>query len=146
MNTFKVDDDKKLYYFHSEAWLPVKMEPCFPLSHPDKFFSLRTEKDKEVHLFETISEFSKADQKILRSYLKFKNFEFEVTGIYGIDEDFGVRNFRVQTSLGDRNFQTELDEWPEKADDGVISISDLYGERFVINHLEFGEKLLLAYI
>lgn len=146
MKKFKIDNDKKLFYLQKDSWLSVKLEPCFPLSNPESFFSIRTDKNEEVLLFEDVKTFSKEDQKILNSYLSFKNFQFNVVGIYSIEEDFGVRNFKVQTTIGDRSFQTELDEWPERSKDGTISISDLYGERFAINSLDFGESLLKPYV
>lgn len=143
---FKLAKDKKLFWLANKTWWEVELKPCFPSSHPDKYFSVRDEKGHELALIEDLKQLDEQNRHIVENYLSFKNFVFEVKGIYNIDEDFGLRHFEVKTSKGDRCFQTPLDEWPMICEDGTVIIDDLHGEQYQIRDLDFGRKILEAYL
>lgn len=143
---FKLAKDKKLFWLKNKAWFEVDLKPCFPNSNPKKFFSILDNEGNELSMLETLEGLDEANYKILKEYLSFKCFRFEVLGVYKIEDDFGLRHFEVKTTSGDKCFQMELDEWPLKDDRGNIIFDDLYGEQYYIRDLEFGEKLLAPYL
>lgn len=143
---FKIAEDKKLFWLQNKTWWEVELKPCFPTSNPNKYFSIRDEKGNELSLIENLDNLDDENRSIIENYLSFKNFVFEILGIYTVDEDFGLRHFEVKTSKGDRCFQTPLEDWPEVDEDGTIRINDLYGEQYQIKKLEFGHEILEAYV
>lgn len=144
---FKIDVDNTLFLLQQNAqWAKVTLKPCFPKSHPDKYFSVRDDKEKELYLLESLLNLDEDNKKIIEEYLKVQSFNYEVIGIHHVDEEFGVRHWEVKTKQGDRSFQTELDAWPDIQADGRILIDDLFGDQYEIRNLEFGHKILDSYI
>ncbi|MFT6633634.1 MAG: hypothetical protein ACJAS4_003605 [Bacteriovoracaceae bacterium] len=143
---FKIAKNMELYFFQNQSWAPVDLKPCFPNSFKDKYFSIRDKDGKEVYLIESLAQLEEINRKTIIEYLKFKTFRFEIVGIHRIEEDFGVRHFEVKTNKGDRNFQTNLDDWPTIQKDGSILIDDLFGDQYCIYNLKFGQKLISDYI
>jgi hypothetical protein len=143
---FKIAKNMELFFLENQAWKPVDLKPCFPNSNKDDYFSIRDKDGNEVHLIENLGQLDEVNRKTINDYLKFKTFRFEIIGIHKIEEDFGVRHFEVKTNQGDRNFQTNLDEWPTIQKDGTVLIDDLFGDQYYIQKLEFGKKLISDYI
>ena len=143
---FKLAKDRKLFWLKNKTWWEVELKACFPTSHPDKYFSIRDEKGQELALLESLNSLDDQNKQIVERYLKFKSFVFEIKGVYEIEEDYGLRHFEVKTNKGDRVFQTALDEWPYHAEDGTIIFDDLHGEQYHVRNLEFGHKILEAYL
>lgn len=144
---FKLEQDNSLFLLQQNAqWAKVVLKPCFPKSHPAEFFSVRDEKDKELSLLESLDTLDEDNRKVIDDYLKVRNFQYEIIGIYNVDEEFGIRHWEVKTKQGERVFQTELDYWPQIQDDGRILLDDLFGDQYEIKALEFGQKILMNYI
>lgn len=143
---FKLAKDHKLFWLKNKSWLEVELKACFPTSHPDKYFSIRDEQGQELALLENLNILDDQNKRIVESYLSFKSFVFEVTGIYEIEEDYGLRHFEVKTNKGDRSFQMALEVWPQVFEDGTIVFDDLHGEQYHVKNLEFGHKTLEAYL
>lgn len=143
---YKIDKDMSLYTLINEQWTRVDLKPCFPVSNSDKFFSVRDKDGKEIKLIKSLEDINELSRNTIKEYLRFKTFKFEITGIHLIEEDFGVRHFEVETKEGSRNFQTELDKWPNRLSDGSILIEDIYGDQYRVLNLDFGIKLLSDYI
>lgn len=143
---FKIEKDNTLFLLQNAVWTKVVLKPCFPKSHPTKYFSVRDDKDKEISLLETLETLDDDNRSIVEDYLKVKTFSFEIVGIHNAEEEFGVRHWDVKTKQGERSFQTELDAWPQIQDDGRIIIDDLYGDQYIIRNLEFGHKILNSYV
>ena len=120
---FKLEQDNTLFLLQQKTqWAKVSLKPCFPKSHPNKYFSIRDEKDKELHLLETLDKLDDDNKKIIEDYLSIRSFNYEVIGIHHVDEEFGVRHWEVKTKQGERSFQTELDVWPQIQDDGRTEV------------------------
>ena len=143
---FKIEQDRKLFCLKNKMWIEVDLKPCFPNSHPDRYFSVRDSKGNELFLIKSLQELDVTNRELVREYLGFKNFIFEVEGFYAIDEDFGLRNFKVATNKGDRIFQTALDDWPRETKDGSALIECLHGEQYLIKDLKFGSHILNIYL
>lgn len=141
---FKLNSDNRLYMLSSNQWISVELKSCFPLTHPNEFYSIRDEKKKEVALLNDLAELDEVNQEIIQKYLSRKNFTYEIIGIYDVVEEFGVRNYKVKTSSGDRLFQTELDYWPVQQKNKVL-IHDLFGDQYFISNLQFGNEILSRY-
>ena len=143
---FKLTEDRTLFLLRNKQWSKVELKPCFPLTHKQKYFSIRDEEGKELEFLENLDELDEINSKLVESYLNFKSFKFKVQGIYKIEEDFGVRHFEVKTQIGDRNLQTSLENWPKLQKDGSYIIEDIYGDQYLVDKLEFGTKEFSAYI
>ena len=143
---FKLESNMELFLRCDEAWNAVDLRPCFPNKHQDKYLAVRDSDGNELRLIEDIEQLDDISQKIIGKYLDFKMFRFEIVGVYKVEEEFGVRHFEVKTTKGLRNFQTELDGWPVQKADGTIMIDDLYGDQYMIKHLEFGENLISDFV
>tara|TARA_B100001971_G_scaffold37960_1_gene33003 strand:- start:46917 stop:47354 length:438 start_codon:yes stop_codon:yes gene_type:complete len=143
---FKLAPDHKLYYKVGDEFKEVELVQCFPLSHPNEYYSLKDNEGKELELFQSLNDLDTESREVIENYQVFKSFKCKVIGIYHIEEDFGLRNFKVKTNMGDRSFQMPLDEWPKVADDGLIFFEDVFGEKFILESLEFGEKHLKPYV
>lgn len=142
---FKLENDHSLYLRKNNLWLEVELKNCFPDSRPDQFFSIRDDSKKEICLLKSLDELDEVNRKVIETYLKFKNFLYEIKGIYTIDEEFGVRHWDVETLQGRIVFQTELDLWPEESSSGGIVIRDIYADQYQINSLDFGADILARY-
>lgn len=142
----KINHNMELKFLHKNEWIPVDLKPCFPNSYENDFFSIRNRDGEEVYLIENILNLEEVDQNTIKKYLEFKTFKFRISGIYKVEEDFGVRHFEVKTFSGDRNFQTNLDDWPKVQKNGNVCIEDIFGDQYFFSQLEFGESLISDYI
>lgn len=143
---FKIAQDHKLYFKVEENFKEVELAQCFPLSHPNEYFSLKDKEGQEIELIQSLNDLDNDSREIIENYQSFKSFKCKVIGIYLIEEDFGLRNFKVKTNMGDRSFQMPLDEWPKVNKDGTILFEDVFGEKFILECLEFGDKHLRPYV
>jgi hypothetical protein len=143
---FKLHEDYSLEILRDHQWIKVDLIPCFPISHKDEYFSIKDKEGHEIGFIKNISELDELNKELISRYLKFKVFKCEIDGIYSITEDFGIRNFHTLTNMGERHFQTALDEWPIVSDDDQIFITDVFGENFVIKNLKFGLEYIKPYI
>lgn len=143
---FKIASDHKLYYFKNDEFKEVELVQCFPMTHPNEYYSLKDKDGEELELFQSLNDLDNESRELIEFYQKFKSFKCKVIGIYNIVEDFGLRNFKVKTNMGDRSFQMPLDEWPKIGDDGLILFEDVFGEKFILENLDFGEKHLRPYV
>ncbi len=143
---FKLESDKKLFYSKDNEWQEVELKSCFPLTDKNSFFSVLDKEAKEIELIESLSHLNVSDRFVVDEYLNFRGFNFEILGVYKIEEDFGLRHFEVKTQVGDKAFQTALDAWPMKTKSGEYIFSDIHGDQFIVNTLDFGEKYMKALI
>ena len=124
----------------------VQVCQCFPWSCPNEFLSLKDKEGKELHLVESLNDLSKSSRVNLEEYLGMLNFTFKISEILEIEEEVELRSFKVITQQGSRCFQTKLEDWPLKMNDGSVLIKDLSGDLFKIenpDHLDKKSKTLL---
>ena len=108
-----LDKDKNIFLEEKGEWVQTDLCPCFPKTDPHSYLSLKNSEGEELQLIESLSSLEKKNADIIKEHLDFLNFKFIIKGIYAISEDFGVRNYHVETHLGPRRLQTELDDWPK---------------------------------
>ena len=142
---FKLEEDKSLNVLYNNIWTQVELKNCFPENFPNGYYSIRDEHKNELFLLKSLDELDEVNLKTVKDYLRFKNFVFEITGIYSITEEFGIRNWSVETKEGGRLFQTELDFWPIELKSGDILVRDIYTDQYLIKSLDFGNDLLKRY-
>lgn len=110
----------------------VRAIRCFPWSEPKRFISLRDHDENEIALITDLDQLDAHSRKTIESALAEAAFVLEVTRIDSIDEEFEIRNWRVQTRQGPRTFQTHRDEWPRPVDGGGFLVHDVAGDLFHI--------------
>jgi hypothetical protein len=142
---FKIDSAKNLYFLDNETWEEVDLRSCFPVSSEHSMYSVLNTEGAELLLIEDIQSIDGENKKILDDYFTFKRFKYLIRGFYSVEDNFGIRQFDVLTQLGKRTFQTELDSWPKVLKDKVL-ITDIYGDQYWVEDLEFGDKFLKALV
>jgi len=141
MNIRIYKKDNGLLYFHNGTKeSEVFLKPLFPWSSPDKFISLRDDKDKEIHLIEDLGELNENERSAIKNSLEEMDFTMKIVSVLSIEEDIELRRFKVQLTSGLRQFQTKLDEWPRTTNDGSIHFEDLFGDQYVISDLSKLDK------
>jgi len=127
----------------------VRVKPCFPLSEPDRFFSLLDADGKELGLVSDPAKLNPTSREVLNTALADAAFTIEVTGIESITTEIELRLWKVHTKAGLRTFETRLGSWPRKLDNGGVLIQDLAEDLYHIRDAvaldEASQKLLWAY-
>lgn len=114
----------------------VTARPCFPWSHPRQFISFRDSENQEIALLRQLSDLSGDAAVALQASLDEASFMLAITQIDSIDKEFELRNWRVHTRQGPRNFQTRLDDWPRPLEAGSSVIHDVAGDQYLLPPLE----------
>ena len=110
----------------------VRVIRCFPWSEPHRFISLRDHDENEIALIPDLTQLDPDSRQAVESALAEAAFVLEVVRIDSIEEEFEIRNWRVQTRQGPRTFQTHRDEWPRAVDGGGYLVHDVAGDLFRI--------------
>lgn len=126
------DNSSLLYWSDEGKSIPVQVRRCFPWSTPNRFLSLRNEKDDEVFLIEDVSELDEVSRAHLEKYLNKMDFIISIVKVNSVIDEVELRRYDVTTEQGDRFFQTKLDDWPTITKDGSVVIQDLAGDLYII--------------
>jgi hypothetical protein len=103
---------------------------CFPWSEPQRFISLRDDKNNELMLVNDLAQLDPASRKALELALLESGFVLEIIRIDSIEEEYEIRNWKVVTKQGARTFQTERDAWPRAVPGGGLLVRDVAGDLF----------------
>jgi len=103
---------------------------CFPWSEPQRFISLRDDKNNELMLVNDLTQLDPASRKALELALLESGFVLEIIRIDSIEEEYEIRNWKVVTKQGARTFQTERDAWPRAVPGGGLLVRDVAGDLF----------------
>jgi hypothetical protein len=80
----------------------------FPISHPDRFVSLRytdvADKIREIGVIEDLSEFAPDQQELIRASLAKHYYENIITRVYSVQCEYGLLFFDVETQQGRTQF------------------------------------------
>ena len=143
---FKLLSNMEIQYNEEYVWKTVDIKACFPLKNSNRFLSVLNSEGQEVELITSLDELTNEDKVLVQKYLHFKEYSFEILGVYEVKDEFAVRTFFVKTNSGDLKFQTELDHWPELVGEKTHLLQDLFGDRYLIQDLEFGYDKIQALI
>jgi hypothetical protein len=113
----------------------------FPISHPDRWISLRhtdeADKEKEIGIIESLADFDESNQELVHQALAKHYHECVVTGVLSIKHKFGQLFFKVQTATGIKEFVTP---WrSDRAEDYGLNgkvILDALNNRYLIPDME----------
>lgn len=114
----------------------VRVQPCFPLSDPKRFFSLLDHDGNEVCMIEDPASLNAERQAALSSAIADAAFTIKVTSIEAINNDIDLRIWQVVTSSGPRTFETRLGSWPRKLEDGGVLIQDIAEDLYHIENVD----------
>ena len=127
----------------------VGVKRCFPWSYPLEWLSIRNDEGEELALVESASQLDLASRDALVIALEEAGFVFEVTKILAIEEEFELRQWRVELKEGGRIFQTRLSTWPRELPSGGLLIQDVAADLYLIPDPEAldeaSQKLLWAF-
>ncbi len=127
----------------------VRAKPCFPLSEPERFYSLLDGEGKELALVGNPATLDTASGEALSKALADAAFVIEVTGIDSIETDIDLRVWKVRTASGVRTFETRFGSWPRKLEGGGVLIQDVAEDLYLIRDSEAldedSRKLLWAF-
>jgi hypothetical protein len=112
--------------------IPVRPVACFPWSEPNNYISLRNEAGMEVGFIHSTAELDGSSRTALETTLRQTRFVFEVTGIEKVEDELELRTWSVRTRQGPRSFQTKLEDWPRRLENGGVIIRDLSGDLYHI--------------
>lgn len=106
----------------------VKAVCCFPWSHPDGFVSLRDDEDLEIAFIPSVEALDEASRAVAREAMRESRFVLEITKVHGLDEEYEIRNWHVETKQGPRTFQTHREEWPNRVENGGFLVRAVAGD------------------
>lgn len=130
--------DGKLWLRQGSERVPVELVRCFPWSQPDRFLSLRDASGSERAFIGDLCELDNESRFAVRAGLVRSGFVLEITRVLGVEENFELRSFSVETAQGPRRFQTALDAWPRELEGGAVVLEDVHGDLY---RLSAPEKL-----
>lgn len=122
--------DGRVWLMHAGGETPVRVNRCFPWSHPSLYLSLLNDEDEEVGLVKDPADLDAESRRVLEDALLDAGFVFEITGVQKIEEEVEIRHWLVVTRQGERTFQTRLDDWPRELPDGGLLIRDVAGDLY----------------
>lgn len=122
--------DGKLWLRAGADPVPVDVVRCLPWSRPGQLLSLRDAGGTERGFVNDAAELDPRSQAALRAALLRSAFVLEVTRVLGVEEDFELRSFSVETAQGPRRFQTALDAWPRELAEGGVVLEDVHGDLY----------------
>lgn len=109
----------------------------FPVTHPDRFVSLRYtdthDKDQEIGVIEEIASFPEEARQIIRDSLIKQYYQRVIHRIYEIDCKFGLLFFSVETGYGTEAFVMPWrhDRTEDFGDSGKVLLDSL-DNRYII--------------
>lgn len=147
--TLKLNASGQLQVMVDEKPVPVRVQPCFPMSVPEQFFSLLDKEGKELAMISDPDELDADSRTALAAVLPDAAFTIEVTGIESVIIDIDLRIWKVRTPGGERTFETRLGTWPRNLENGSVLISDVADDLYLIREPtsldEKSRKLLWAF-
>jgi hypothetical protein len=105
----------------------VRVRRVFPLSHDDRYISIRTSEGKELLLIEDLKSVEPETQKIIREMLVNTSFVPRIEHVDDVDVRFGYQQWKVQTDRGPAEFRVQEREDIRFLPDGRFRIKDADG-------------------
>jgi len=139
---FYLKDNFELYLENEQYEEKVWLKQCFPKTMPMSYLSVLNQDDKEVLLINKLTDINIDSQNVISKYLKFKNYKIEIIDIMKISEEYGVRQWEVLSSKGNRVFQTAIQDWP-KVNGSLVTIEDINNDVYFIDQSKINPESLL---
>jgi hypothetical protein len=109
----------------------------FPITHPDRYVSLKytdiKEKDQEIGLIENLNDFPPAQQKLVKESLVKHYYEQIITRVDEIESQYGLLFWTVQTRRGREEFTMpwRQDRAEDYGANGKVLL-DALGNRYIV--------------
>jgi hypothetical protein len=148
--TLRLGTDQRLEVSTDKGFVSVSVSRCFPWTSPDRYYSLRDGEGVEVAFVPDPSQLDAASREALDAVLALPGFAFQITAFREIKTDFELRVWKVDTRQGAREFQTELDTWPDPLPGGGWVLRDVTRDLYRIPPLDqldpASRKLFASYV
>jgi hypothetical protein len=115
---------------------------AFPVSHPDRFISLRyvdplDNREHEIGVINDLGEFPAAARQMILDSLAKHYYEAEIREIHGIKWEFNLLFFDVETDRGRQQFMMRwsYDRAPSYGEQGKVLL-DVFENRYLIRSVE----------
>lgn len=146
----RLGPDGRLQASTEKGFVPVTVFRCFPWTAPDRYLSLRDAESAEIAFLPDPAVLEPESRQALDAVLALPGFAFDITGFRSIKTDFELRVWKVRTRQGERQFQTELDTWPEVLPGGGWLLRDVTRDLYRIPPLDqldpASRKLFAPYV
>ncbi len=140
-------DPQKLRFFRHGAalrltveeessYLKVTVVRAFPLSHPQRYFSVRTPDNKEVGLIVDLAELDEEGRRLVAEELERRYLVPVIRRVIGIKERFGTVEWEVDTDRGLYRFTTRnMREKIVQPSSGRYLLTDVDENRYDVQDL-----------
>lgn len=128
--------------YEGTSYNRVKIIRLFPFTDPDKYLSVRDEKNVEIGVIEELESLEKETKDMINEQLSLYYFTPQIQKVFGIKDEYGYAYFHVMTDRGECKFTINMGgNAVSKLSDTRLLITDLDGNRFEIpNILELTVK------
>ena len=131
--TLRAAPDGRLLLVPAEGpAVPVVPRPCFPWSDPTGHLSLRDGEGNERAFLADASSLDPEGQAALARSLGELRRTLDIVAVHGVETQFQIRLFDVETTAGRRRFPIRHDDFPEILPDGSTAFRDLSGDLYRI--------------
>jgi hypothetical protein len=111
----------------------IVVRRLFPLSDPDKYYSLWLGDDREIGILRDPKAFDEETQRVLAEELEKRYFTPVIRRIHKVKERFGVHDWFVETSHGELTFSVRgLHDNLKQVPPNRIIVTDVRGNRYDI--------------
>lgn len=130
--TLRTGPDGTLRFMEGESWIPVSVHRCFPWKQPTGYLSLVDPHGRERALIRSLADLDSTSRRAAEEALTVVGFTLEIDRIHSLVREIEIRSWRVDVGGKPRRFQTALDEWPRRLENGRVVILDVAGDLYSI--------------
>ena len=110
----------------------VRVEPCYPLSRPERFLVFRDSEGVELGMLEDMSDLSSAAREALTVELGKQRFVPVITAVNAIYQEFHIPIWEVQTDRGPRQLSLRSPHDAHRLPDNRVYVRDAEGNGYLI--------------
>jgi hypothetical protein len=114
----------------------VRIRRIFPLTHDDRYISIRTSEGKELLLIEDLKSLDPTTVAIVKEMLTATSFVPQIQHVDDVDVRFGYQQWKVQTDRGPADFRVQEREDIRFLPDGRFRIKDADGNGYEMPSLK----------
>lgn len=129
---FERRTDSQTWAIRNGEETAVRVLRCFPWTSPRQYISFRDHEDNEVALVTDLDELDEESVRVAELALVEAGFVMEIESVISLEDEFEIRNWKVETRQGQRTFQTKCDDWPREMESGGLLFRDVAGDLFLI--------------
>jgi hypothetical protein len=113
------------------SYLSVAVARAFPLSDPQRFIGLRDGKDRDIGMLASLEGLDEGTRQIVEEELARRYFQPRILRVVGVEEEFGITTWEVETDKGPRSFIVHnLRDAVQDLTPTRVLITDMDGNRF----------------